>query len=350
MSSRSQRFVFLDGLRGIAALSVAWLHGLGIAGAGSAGFDNTGLAVDFFFCLSGFVVAFAYDERLRGALTVIEFMQKRLIRLYPMIAAGVFLGALAALYAGEGSTAQILVRTAGSFAMLPMGLLQNGLTYPTNVPMWSLFFEILACLGYGLAVKLLPRRLMIAMLPALALLLATAIALAGHVTGFGVFGIVSFTAALVRVGYPFLLGIILFRLGWRNRIKPLPSMVWAAVLVAILFTPQLGRFQAPFHILATLVLLPGVVMIGVGTPVQYKAFWTLSGRLSYPLYLVHWPVYIAVRRWLGNSFPPVPTAFIGLGLAVVSAYVMLVAYDEPVRAWLKGRHRLTRTSEIGQLP
>jgi len=41
------------------------------------------LAVDFFFMLSGFVLAHAYEERLRSGMKAWRFMRTRIIRLYP---------------------------------------------------------------------------------------------------------------------------------------------------------------------------------------------------------------------------------------------------------------------------
>lgn len=61
---KGQRFLVLDGLRGIAAAAVLWWH----AGYGFAFpyYPRHGyLAVDFFFGLSGFVLAHAYAEATR---------------------------------------------------------------------------------------------------------------------------------------------------------------------------------------------------------------------------------------------------------------------------------------------
>lgn len=60
------RYEILDGLRGVAAILVVCFH---LFETYSAGIPyqiiNHGyLAVDFFFILSGFVVGYAYDERL----------------------------------------------------------------------------------------------------------------------------------------------------------------------------------------------------------------------------------------------------------------------------------------------
>src|SRR4249920_2879686 len=91
-----QHYEILDGLRGIAALSVVVFHFMEWAYADySKNFIAHGvLAVDFFFCLSGFVIVYAYDDRIakRG---VPEFFISRFIRLHPLVISGSVLGLLA---------------------------------------------------------------------------------------------------------------------------------------------------------------------------------------------------------------------------------------------------------------
>lgn len=80
-----QHFEILDGLRGIAALAVVTFHFMEVAYSDySQNFIGHGfLAVDFFFCLSGFVIGYAYDDRI-GKMGVAEFFKSRLIRLHPL--------------------------------------------------------------------------------------------------------------------------------------------------------------------------------------------------------------------------------------------------------------------------
>jgi len=61
-----KHFEVLDGLRGMAALAVVIFHFAEIIAPDSShNFIGHGfLAVDFFFCLSGFVIAYAYDDRI----------------------------------------------------------------------------------------------------------------------------------------------------------------------------------------------------------------------------------------------------------------------------------------------
>src|SRR5438270_10757692 len=90
-----QHFEILDGLRGIAALAVVIFHFMEwIFSDYTKNFIGHGfLAVDFFFCLSGFVIGYAYDNRIEK-MEVKEFFKSRLIRLHPLVILGSVLGLL----------------------------------------------------------------------------------------------------------------------------------------------------------------------------------------------------------------------------------------------------------------
>src|SRR3954464_12275134 len=94
-----QHFEILDGLRGIAALSIVMFHFMEwVYTDYSKNFIAHGfLAVDFFFCLSGFVIGYAYDDRITK-MGVREFFKSRVIRLHPLVVAGSVLGLLAFLF------------------------------------------------------------------------------------------------------------------------------------------------------------------------------------------------------------------------------------------------------------
>ena len=100
-----QHYELLDGLRGVAALLVVCYHifeGYAFAGGTMIESINHGyLAVDFFFMLSGFVIAYAYDERWNRTLTLKSFFKRRLIRLHPMVVMGAVLGFITYLIQGS---------------------------------------------------------------------------------------------------------------------------------------------------------------------------------------------------------------------------------------------------------
>jgi len=88
-------YQILDGLRGVAALIVVMFHTCEVYSNGNHSkqvLNHGYLAVDFFFLLSGFVVAYAYDDRW-GKMSQWDFYKRRLIRLQPMVIMGSVNGA-----------------------------------------------------------------------------------------------------------------------------------------------------------------------------------------------------------------------------------------------------------------
>lgn len=94
-------YAILDGLRGVAALTVIWYHVFeGFATSPlDQKFNHGYLAVDFFFILSGFVVGYAYDDRWAGrraggGMRMRDFLKRRIVRLHPMVVLGSVLEAV----------------------------------------------------------------------------------------------------------------------------------------------------------------------------------------------------------------------------------------------------------------
>jgi peptidoglycan/LPS O-acetylase OafA/YrhL len=80
----------LDGLRGVAALIVVVYH---IFDSDPVNLVNHGyLAVDFSFMLYGYVIGYAYDARW-DTMSIGSFINRRLIRLRPMVVIGTIIGA-----------------------------------------------------------------------------------------------------------------------------------------------------------------------------------------------------------------------------------------------------------------
>ena len=83
---------------GVAALCVVIFHfsEMVIGDYSKLWIGNGWLAVDFFFCLSGFVIGYAYDDRL-ATMGLLKFFKARLIRLHPLVVLGSVLGLVALL-------------------------------------------------------------------------------------------------------------------------------------------------------------------------------------------------------------------------------------------------------------
>ena len=354
-------YVILDGLRGVASLLVVVFHLFEAYAGGSAQrqiINHGYLAVDFFFVLSGFVVAYAYDDRW-GRLTQLDFYKRRLIRLQPMIIMGTMIGVLL-FYFGAGPTfpkiaaatpVQVLGIALLGLVMIPLpkALDIRGWdeTYPLNGPAWSLMYEYIANILYAVGVRKLSNR-------ALAIVVALAGAAMVQLIVFGsrgdLIGGWSLDAEGIRLGmtrvmYPFFAGVLLMRLGWRVRIGGAFGVCSLLLLVAL----GLPRFGGTTHLwlnglyesLCVILVFPLIVAIGAGDrqvdgpTLRIARFF---GEMSYPLYITHYPLMYLYTAWVvERHVAPVQGAIVGAGVLIVSAiiaYISLKAYDEPLRRWL----------------
>jgi len=333
-----ERFELLDVMRGIAALAVVVGHANDILGDPKYT-GSTGLAVDFFFCLSGFVVAHAYGDRLQaGALSYGRFVYKRLLRLFPMILIGALLGFAAHLYVNHEAA---WVDGAMSMVMIPR--LSGYLAFPLDVPMWSLPYEIGASLAFGLVVKICPKVIPWALVVS-GIVLAACVWKAGHVISFGVGSAPGIAKGLLRITYPVLLGAVLCR--YRNRLPRVPSFVAPLALVAVLLT--VTPWTGPYQTVAVMIVLPLIVAAGVKGTVSPRLLFL--ERLSYPLYLVHWPVLLMVCHTLQGRAPGPVVGAVAIATACAVAWLLLVAYDEPARRWLASRLDLLNDPQLAPKP
>jgi peptidoglycan/LPS O-acetylase OafA/YrhL len=359
--STKDHFLALDGLRGVAAVAVLVMH-RGRWFYPPGGFIGHGyMAVDFFFLLSGFVIAFAYDGRVRDGLGVAGFMRLRLIRLYPLIFFGMLLGAVWPLV-------RLLLHMRGApdlgdFASdLARGLLlipdhyQQGpgdSIFPLNGPTWSLFWELAVNLVYVLiGPRLTWRPLIVLFALNAALMLFTAF----H-GGVDVGGKPSnILAGLPRTGVGFFGGVLLYRTiaaarrrGLALPTLPAPFLVSAVALVAILCVPT-GR-QPVFDLIALFVLFPAIVAFAASPgPAQGHGarLARLGGDLSYPLYVLHYPLYVLIGGLgfqLGGIGLPAPwRGLVSAAVVIALSWLALKLYDEPLR------RRLMQRNKRGALP
>src|ERR1700712_5694113 len=243
-----KHYPILDGLRGVAALLVVAFHVLETySGNRFNQFINHGyLAVDFFFLLSGFVVAYAYDDRW-GKMTQWDFYKRRLIRLQPMVVMGSLIGA-ALFYLGSGGLFPLiagiplwklfLVMLVGcTLIPLPISMDIRGWQemHPLDGPAWSLFFEYIANILYAVGFRKLSNK-------ALGMLVLLSAALLMHLAVFGPHGDViggwavdrtQLHIGFARMLYPFFAGILLMRLGKRIHVKS--AFTVCSLLLVILF-------------------------------------------------------------------------------------------------------------------
>jgi peptidoglycan/LPS O-acetylase OafA/YrhL len=114
-------------------------------------------------------------------------------------------------------------------------------------------------------------------------------------------------------------------------------------LLVILFLPIKSVWM--FDAAATLFLFPVVVYIASRLPENPRTdgFCIYLGELSYPLYVLHYPIVVAVSN-AAHQFGMAGwrlsvTAFVCLVFIVAVAHISLNSYDKPIRKALTGRFR-----------
>ncbi|MBO5962517.1 MAG: acyltransferase [Alistipes sp.] len=366
-------YILLDALRGAAALMVVWYHffeGFAFAeGTAITTFNHGHLGVDLFFMLSGFVISYAYDDRWQSTpnpLTIKEFFKRRLIRLHPMLIMGAIIGFITFLLQGgvkwDGTATPMswslvaLVLTMffiPAYPGAPYDLRGNGEMYSLNGPSWSLFFEYIGNILYALIIRRLGNRALAVLTAALGV--AWCWFATTDVSGYDMVGIgwtldtVNFFGGLLRMLFPFSLGMVMARNFKPVKIKGIFWIAWA-VLFGLFSVPAFAKCGAVsinglYEFACILFVFPAIVWLtasGEATGKVSSTFCKFLGDISYPLYIVHYPVMYLFYAWLienrlyslGETWPVVIMVF---AINIALAYACLKLYDEPVRRWLTKR-------------
>ncbi len=345
------RFAALDSLRGVAALVVAAEH-LNAQGPlfGQRFFINGLLFVDFFFALSGFVIAAAYADRLVAGFSQARFLWLRLGRVWPVHA--VMLGAYLAV---ELVGSRITGREAfGPVRSLPdlgvqLLLLQSLWTpslYTWLLQSWSISAELMLYLVAAFGWRAAGRgrwmlSLILAIAAAVAMLFPDAVGLHHKLlrgfSGFG-FGVVAH--------------VVWRRFGTRLEAAGQGAMTLIEVLLALAVILAVatagddavfGLYGAGFAIVV-LVFAAGRGLVSRMLLARPLVF---LGTISYSLCMVHTlaesaAMTLASRAaaWAGypHWFIPIPgnnrpaaSADLGLGADLISSGALVVAV---LAAWL----------------
>jgi peptidoglycan/LPS O-acetylase OafA/YrhL len=344
-----QHFLLLDGLRGLAAVVVVFGHTAGHLG-GFRLFPGFAMAVDFFFVLSGFVIGKAYEGRLAaGAMSFANFFSVRMIRLYPMVFAGAVLGFFVwtgyALVEGRfAEVPNVLLSLPFALLVLPshfMAAFAGSRLFPLDGPVWSLFFELAANFAYALLILRGGRRLLVpATLLCAGYFLFVAFQLKSTTFGNDWTDIPS---GFARVGYPFLAGILAYRLYRQGVFNFLRHAPYWLVVLAVVAALMCDSFK--IGVVCVLALFPLLVLAGaqVSYPKVLDKPFALLGAASYPVYVLHMPVVFVcseiAKRLPHERFLALAVATLISGALIVLSTALLKVYDEPVRRWLTGKLR-----------
>lgn len=354
----AHRFAALDSLRGVCALGVALFH-----------FHTEGvltnlpsirrgwMLVDFFFVLSGFVLAHAYWGRIGKDVRPLRFLALRLGRIYPLhLAVLLVMVALELLLAASGDAlahraAFAPGHTGGELLASLLLLNSSGLLdrLVWNGPSWSIAAEFWAYVLFA-AVAMTGRLWLFALAgggAGLALLLL-------HPDLYDA----SFDFGTLRCLYGFSLGVLVW--AWRGEPtwRPSPALATAAELLMIAavigFTAMV--WGGPLTLIAPILFAAAVSVFADDAGLVSRLFGTvpfaLLGTLSYSIYMVHPFVQARLMEVLaraglaqaGATDRVTATGWTADAIAIVMVAIMLVVaaltyrwIERPGRAWSRRR-------------
>lgn len=363
-SDSKRHFQILDALRGVAAIVVVLFHVLEIYSNGdhTKQLINHGyLAVDFFFMLSGYVMAHAYDDRW-NTMTLKDFFKRRIIRLHPMIILGMTIGALC-FYFGESPLFpkiadtpfwQLILVLLVGYTLIPlppsMDIRGWNEMHPLNGPAWSLFFEYIANVLHALILRKLPKLILsiLVLLAAVALIHLAVTSPKGDIIGGWSIEPEQLKIGFTRLLFPYMAGMLLRRL-----VKPVNGkntfVLCSLLLILTLGFPRVGSNDrlwqnGLFDSLAIIIVFPLIIYLGAIGEVKSKfseKVCTFLGDISYPIYIIHFPFAYVFYAWVTkNNIPIMYGTLAGIGLlifTIIISYASLKLYDEPIRKWLSKR-------------
>jgi peptidoglycan/LPS O-acetylase OafA/YrhL len=355
-ASQSQRVYSLDFLRGVASFAVAWFHMCTFHYPTADGYyyqllRSTGaygwLGVEVFFVISGFVIPYSLERAHYLIHFYPQFLLKRIVRLDPPYLISIVVLILLAFAYSAYSEKPILVEGAPlgwARVLLHLGYLNTFFDNPwLNPSFWTLAIEFQYYLMMGLAFPFFNSAKRAIRLGAIAIFAA-----GSFFSGHGMLpGSVPYSRFIFYFSFLFLMGIVTFqryvhRIGTKEYV----------LLMIIISSGALLTLGVPS-------LMAGLFAVAaINFYKRRNAITNFFGKISYSLYLLHWPIghltlSIMGSRVLNATSDTARTAmiFVAMSTCIAASYLLYAFVERPAQRWstrikYRGRSRVSR-DEVG---
>ena len=337
----SQRMPGLDGVRGIACLTVVISHSANVGflpsilgkGAGQFG-------VMLFFALSGFLMAALYAKRELSQTEAVKYVIARLARIYPLYFTAILISYLIYSFVDSGFIFQMsfdqLLKHAGLF-----GYIDIFWTIPTEMQFYVYFLVIwfvLSRFRYGLHVFIL---LTLAQLSVLVLptpnypgpFYSVISKIHFFLAGAGAAIIFQNYATRLRArvtGYELPVLFIIYVLVWPGISRKLFGV-----------SGDIWREEA-FAILMALIVLFAAMEKGKLSAVLRSGVFRWLGEVSFAMYLVHRPILDYAMRLHVHGKVPLYVAYGCFWVVLfILVHVSLNYLEKPTRRWINNWGEMT---------
>lgn len=330
----TSKLLSLESLRGIAALLVAIYHNNMGVYFNYSFFPNAWLMVDFFFVLSGFVIALNYQTKLQSFGDLYQFQKRRFLRLYPLhfLVLFIFIGFEAAKYIVEIKLNLVGVNSAFEkndfFAILAnLLLIQNfAISYGTfNVPSWSISAEFYTYAIFG--IMMLGAKNSRSFLIALSISLILISGFFLNNIGLGTFNI----SGPLRCIYSFFIGVITYNIFDLLKLNQRISNSLLALFLLGLTAFVIVTFGSEKNALVFIPILFSLTILGVSSTqnntqiIKFLSYPKLVylGTISYGIYMIHtvvWFIFDNALRF-GLNVPVKTSAEGRISLVIPNIYI-----------------------------
>jgi len=292
------------------------------------------LAVEAFFCISGFLITMVANGRYEGR--PLAFLANRFLRIYPTYWACLAVGLAVVLMVPSSSVIHPSLVVPASAADWLANLGVFGLTQMTVSRIlpaaWSLHTELWFYLLIGLVTATRPRATLV--------MLAVTLAISAYCAFW--WAPVAFYGTPIGNADAFFIGSAAWH--FRGRLRParplllaglglvaFESLAWAPIVHSQVLYEFLGAPAAAAFLLGLWNSRIDRALYAV------RGLCAMLGRISYPLFLLHWP--LAALVWSVTGFAPSPALWLTAGAAsAMVSIAVLVVVEDPLN-WLRVRIR-----------
>ncbi|MDB5678126.1 acyltransferase family protein [Sphingomonas bacterium] len=327
----------IDGLRALAILPVVWFHS-GLPGA-SGGF----VGVDIFFVISGYLITRIISGDLAtGSFSFGHFYRRRFRRIAPaLVVVLIFTLAVGYLLMVPDELVKQCRSAIAALAMIPnifFAYVGGGDYFaiakrapPPLLHTWSLGIEEQFYLIFPLFLMIAARFRVVR--PAIVLVVVLSFALC--VIGTTRAPIATFYLLPGRA-WELGLGAMLAveTIAVPARLRAAASVIGIAMIAASIALLE-GQGVSPLWAVAA-PAVGAMLLIGSGPGAPVNRALGLSpfvwvGRISYSLYLWHWPIFAFLQRWWIDDKLPVAWSLAGIAVSIAMAWITYRWVEQPAR-------------------
>ena len=345
MNVMSNPFIFrpdIEGLRAVAVLSVlAFHHQWG-------GFSGGYVGVDVFFVISGYLITrnILCELQREGKFSFKNFYIRRARRLFPALFAtvaitllvGIFLASPSDLkHIAQSSIASIL-SVSNVYFWGQSGYFDSAANQKPLLHTWSLAVEEQFYLVWPVLVVLLARYVKSQRAAVLSLSVIGIIGIWAAERGMEADAEGVFFLTPYRIS-EFALGALCAWVPSRSHKRQIVGKVVSVVALGLIGYPVFNYTDTTvFPGLSALLPCVGAAMLILFNGADGVLRWVLTnpvatgiGRISYSLYLAHWPIYVFYRQWKGSALDIQETLLVSLA-TLAFAVIMYKFVEQPFRS------------------